>query len=354
MAKATAVKSKKPRNEGNYRRTTNSSVQKRRPRKFTISTAVRSVRPTSNSNEKATTHMNGFDSDLDQSDDDDEEEEEGGSTREDAVSVPGQDNVGALATEKRRQLNIAAQVLGLDLANDKENQDKPADTPSQALSGRKAPPPKPVLAPSADENKLSVSEVLAQLFKELDTQNGGKRTTQATRRIGTYLAIDCEMVGVGPDGTESALARVSLVNFHGQVVLDEYVRPEEPVTDYRTEISGISSHHLEGAPSFQAVQIAVSKITKDRVLVGHALDHDLKALLLSHPRHQVRDTAYHPRFRKLVRGKTPALKFLAHAYFGITIQDGSHSSVEDAQAAMLVYRKFKAEMDSRNRKPKQK
>ena len=47
------------------------------------------------------------------------------------------------------------------------------------------------------------------------------------------------MVGVGPNGTESALARVSIINYSGGVVLDEYVRPQEPITDYRTWVSGI-------------------------------------------------------------------------------------------------------------------
>jgi RNA exonuclease 4 len=47
------------------------------------------------------------------------------------------------------------------------------------------------------------------------------------------------MVGVGPNGAESALARVSIVNYSGGVVLDEYVRPQEPITDYRTWVSGI-------------------------------------------------------------------------------------------------------------------
>ncbi len=51
--------------------------------------------------------------------------------------------------------------------------------------------------------------------------------------------MDCEMVGVGPDGIESALARVSIVNYSGGVVLDEYVRPQEPITNYRTWVSGI-------------------------------------------------------------------------------------------------------------------
>jgi RNA exonuclease 4 len=56
---------------------------------------------------------------------------------------------------------------------------------------------------------------------------------------GKYLALDCEMVGVGIDGVESSLARVSLVNYHGVVMLDEFVRQRERVVDWRTEFSGV-------------------------------------------------------------------------------------------------------------------
>lgn len=58
-------------------------------------------------------------------------------------------------------------------------------------------------------------------------------------RPGKYLAVDCEMVGVGIDGAESSLARVSLVNYHGAVIMDEFVLQRERVVDYRTEFSGI-------------------------------------------------------------------------------------------------------------------
>lgn len=53
------------------------------------------------------------------------------------------------------------------------------------------------------------------------------------------LAMDCEMVGVGKDGVESALARVSLVNQHGHCIYDKFVRPREKVTDFRTHVSGV-------------------------------------------------------------------------------------------------------------------
>ena len=58
-------------------------------------------------------------------------------------------------------------------------------------------------------------------------------------RPGKYLAIDCEMVGLGINGSESSLARVSIVNFHGAAVLDAYVGQKERVVDYRTRWSGI-------------------------------------------------------------------------------------------------------------------
>ena len=47
------------------------------------------------------------------------------------------------------------------------------------------------------------------------------------------------MVGVGIDASESSLARVSLVNYHGAVQLDVFVKQKERVVDYRTHVSGV-------------------------------------------------------------------------------------------------------------------
>lgn len=148
------------------------------------------------------------------------------------------------------------------------------------------------------------------------------------------------MVGVGPLGSESMLARVSLVNWHGHVVLDTFVRPLEKVTDYRTWVSGVRASDLKGAPTFADVQARVAALIKGRVLVGHAIQNDLKALLLSHPRPLVRDTATFKPLRDIAKTKHPALRNLARLVLGISIQvEGEeHSSVEDAQATMAVYR----------------
>ena len=72
--------------------------------------------------------------------------------------------------------------------------------------------------------------------------------------------------------------------------------------------------------------------------MGHALRHDLAALLLVHPKRDVRDTARYPGFRALSAGRTPALRKLTERVLGVRIQSGMHSSVEDARAAMALFR----------------
>ena len=62
---------------------------------------------------------------------------------------------------------------------------------------------------------------------------------------GRYVALDCEFVGVGPGGYKSALARVSMVDYENAVLIDTYVKVNEPVTDYRTFVSGITEEHLK-------------------------------------------------------------------------------------------------------------
>ncbi|GAA6038582.1 hypothetical protein JCM8097_009430 [Rhodosporidiobolus ruineniae] len=173
-----------------------------------------------------------------------------------------------------------------------------------------------------------------------EIMKGGTAAWQ--KETGQYLAIDCEMVGVGPEGVESTLARVSIVNYHGSIILDRFVRPREKVTDYRTWVSGVREEDLRNAPSFVEVQKEVSDLIKDRILVGHALSNDTTVLLLSHPRHMTRDTSKYAPLQGLAKTKRPGLKNLAKLVLGVDIQSGEHSSVIDARATMAIYRSQKS------------
>lgn len=74
-----------------------------------------------------------------------------------------------------------------------------------------------------------------------------------------YLAIDCEMVGAGPKGSVSQLARCSVVSYEGDVVYDKFIIPSLPVTDYRTRWSGIRPRDLANATPYSEARKEVKK-----------------------------------------------------------------------------------------------
>ncbi|CAG8551616.1 980_t:CDS:2 [Paraglomus occultum] len=148
------------------------------------------------------------------------------------------------------------------------------------------------------------------------------------------------MVGAGEGGLDNELARVSVVDYSGKVILDTFVKPRKPVTDYRTAVSGVHPEDLEDAPDFKTVQNQVKLSIKGKFVVGHSLYFDFKSLKIYCPKELKRDTALYPVIRAMWNGSSPSLKNLAFLVFGIQIQDGIHDSVEDAMASMIVYRHY--------------
>ncbi|XP_021269532.1 RNA exonuclease 4 [Numida meleagris] len=151
------------------------------------------------------------------------------------------------------------------------------------------------------------------------------------------VALDCEMVGVGPNGEDSIVARVSIVNRFGKCIYDKYVKPTEEVTDYRTAVSGVRPEHLKRGEDFKTVQKEVADILNGRILVGHALHNDLKVLFLDHPKKKIRDTQRYKPFRQRVKSARPSLKLLCETLLGVQVQTSEHCSIQDAQAAMRLY-----------------
>ncbi|KAI5840704.1 ribonuclease H-like domain-containing protein [Morchella snyderi] len=208
----------------------------------------------------------------------------------------------------------------------------------------------------AEDNDIPVADIARAYNLSTTTPQSTKTSAEAVAiseadpsrtEVGKYVAIDCEMVGVGgAENERNALARVSIVNFHGHLVMDTFVKPKEPVTDWRTWISGVSPANMKTAITFEEAQKKVSDSLQDRILVGHAVHHDLEALMLSHPKRDIRDTSRHPAFRKMSQGRTPGLKKLTKEILGYEIQGGEHSSIEDARACMSLYRLQKDSFES--------
>ena len=164
-----------------------------------------------------------------------------------------------------------------------------------------------------------VEEIIVIDDYEENTRTKSK-TNKASKDVTIFpelpevVGLDCEMVGVGKAGRRSILARVSIVNQSGHCVYDEFVKPREKVTDYRTAVSGVRPEDLEGASNFWKVQGEVAKIIEGRLVVGHGLHHDFNCLFLDHPKELVRDTASYEPFKAAFGGKTPSLKKLSARY----------------------------------------
>jgi DNA polymerase III epsilon subunit-like protein len=189
-----------------------------------------------------------------------------------------------------------------------------------------------------------------------------------------HVSLDCEMVGIGPGAYTSAVARVCILDWDGEIVLDTFVKVNEPVTDYRTFVSGIRKEDIESdsAMDREKCRALVQSIIRGKILIGHALHNDLDVLNITHPSHQIRDTATYGPFmarcdmmyfspvRKGSCGsltesecssttssgsehmnlRSRKLKDLALERLGMIIQTKGkeHSPVEDAYAALALYK----------------
>ncbi|GFS11039.1 interferon stimulated exonuclease gene 20kDa-like 2 [Elysia marginata] len=113
-----------------------------------------------------------------------------------------------------------------------------------------------LMAMVGDLTPTSPSGIVTNDENKMGTQNHGLESSNCDWPVWCsnlpdwmYVAVDCEMVGTGPKGKNSVLGRCSIVDYRGNVVYDKFVRPELPVTDYRTRWSGIRPSDLKGAMS---------------------------------------------------------------------------------------------------------
>ncbi|KAH9482740.1 RNA exonuclease 1-like protein [Psilocybe cubensis] len=154
------------------------------------------------------------------------------------------------------------------------------------------------------------------------------------------VALDCEMIYTTGG---MRVARVSIVDGSGKEIFDEFVRMDEGVNviDYNTRFSGITPQNYATAlRTLSSIREALDLlIDSNTILVGHALDNDLKTLRIIH--HKCIDTALlFP--HKAGAPYRRSLKDLVREKLGRSIQMGDanegHSSLEDASATLDLVR----------------
>lgn len=172
-------------------------------------------------------------------------------------------------------------------------------------------------------------------FLDEDMTGNGWRRSSATPRPGQLkvFAIDCEMCVTQDTRTgmtnDKAPLRVTVVHAATfNKILDMKIKPELPVVDFRTEIHGIKPSD----PSNNTLEDVQHKllwlVTTNAILVGHAIDNDLKALRFQHNR--IVDTA---RLYSTDTGRPASLSCISEQVLGGA--RNAHDSFHDAMMALL-------------------
>lgn len=174
----------------------------------------------------------------------------------------------------------------------------------------------------------------ASQFKPLQESNQSTYTPKV-------FAIDCEMC---KSYDKAVLTRVTVVAEDGNVIIDELVKPDVPITDYVTQFSGITFETLKYVNTrLRDVQRMIcNTISSNDIMIGHSLENDLEALKIRHP--IIIDTAVI--YQNPTRGYSfynskPALRNLARRYLQRSIQTGGsngHDSAEDALACLDLFK----------------
>ena len=148
------------------------------------------------------------------------------------------------------------------------------------------------------------------------------------------FGLDCEMCRTTTGELE--VTRVTLVNEKEEVVIETFVKAQNPITDYLTEYSGVTAATLRDVTTeLEDVHEILKRILPpDAILVGQSLETDLRKLRLRHP--YVIDTSVIFNLSGSRQVKA-SLKFLAKKFLAQEIQSGfGHCSQEDAIAALRL------------------
>ncbi|KAK7856299.1 rna exonuclease 4, partial [Quercus suber] len=172
----------------------------------------------------------------------------------------------------------------------------------------------------------------------------------------------CEMVGGGDDGTLDLCALVCLIDedvnviFHTcmlYIVLDFFggiitnwptYNSDVTINIFRYEITGLTEEHLRDAMPLKLFQEIFLQILyngesivrarmqggKARLLVGHALEHDLDCLRMNYPDNLLRDTAKYPPLTKT--------NLVCHS-----LKQSFHDPYVDSVSAMRLYKRMRAQ-----------
>ena len=89
-----------------------------------------------------------------------------------------------------------------------------------------------------------------------------------------FMDIECAM-----DGSKQLVpVSIAVQDYYGRLLMRDYICPRQWIENYQTKFHGITERDLIGTIDGEQIKGEVKKLLKDKVLIGHDLRLELKAL----------------------------------------------------------------------------
>lgn len=163
-----------------------------------------------------------------------------------------------------------------------------------------------------------------------------------------YVVVDIETTGLNP--TYNEIIEIGALRVRDNEVIetmDVLIRPEEPISTFITDLTGITNEMVEkeGVSTFEGLA-AFLDFVQGEVILGHNVNFDISFLYDHCLRHlgcyvdnNYIDTCYMA--RRLLRGKVKNNKLgTLIAYFGYDYT-GAHRAINDCKFTHQIYNELK-------------
>jgi len=157
-----------------------------------------------------------------------------------------------------------------------------------------------------------------------------------------YSVIDIETTG--SHAHRHCITEVAIINFDGEKITNEFstlIRPELPVPNFISHLTGITNEMVENAPRWEEVMDQIDEFTRDRIVIAHNAHFDysfLKSAFLQSGKSFKRKTLCTVRLtRKIFPGLLSYSLQKLCAHFGIQSKT-FHRAYVDALAALEIFK----------------
>lgn len=95
------------------------------------------------------------------------------------------------------------------------------------------------------------------------------------------LVFDTETTGLGVD---AEIIELTILDVSGNILFNELIKPEQPISEGAIAIHGITNEMVENAPKFSEYATQIASIIQGKTLVAHNVEYDKQRLIYEYGR----------------------------------------------------------------------